>query len=115
MKYKRTFNVYGTYFWDFYNDLSLIVQKKIIYVFELVKVEEVVPAKFFRQITSVKGLYEIRVEVDSNIYRVFCCFDEGRLIILFNGFQKKSQKTPKGEIGKAKKLMNDYWKTKERK
>lgn len=115
MKCKRTFKIYGTYFWDFYNDLPLTVQKKIIYVLECVKVEEVIPTKFFKPIKTVKGLYEIRIEVHSNIYRVFCCFDEGLLIILFNGFQKKSQKTPQGEIEKAKKLMNDYWRTKEEK
>lgn len=74
--------------------------------------EDMVPVKFMKPIKSVKGLYEIRVEVESNIYRIFCCFDEGRLIILFNGFQKKSQKTPPVEIDKAKKLMNDYLKTK---
>lgn len=113
MKYKRTFKVYGTYFWDFYNDLSLTVQKKIYYVLEHIRVEEVIPAKFFQQVVSVKGLYEIRVEVDGNIYRVFCCFDKGQLVVLFNGFQKKSQKTPKNEIEIAKKLMNDYWRTKE--
>lgn len=112
MEKKRTFKVYGTYFWDFYNDLSLTVQKKIIYVLGHVMAEDIIPAKFLKPIKSVKGLYEIRVEVESNIYRIFCCFDEGRLIILFNGFQKKSQKTPPGEIDKAKKLMNEYLKTK---
>ena len=55
------------------------------------------------------GLYEIRVEYQSNIYRIFCCFDEGKLVVLFNGFQKKTQKTPKNELEKAIELMNEYF------
>jgi phage-related protein len=55
------------------------------------------------------GLYEIRVEVGSNIFRIFCCFDEGKVVVLFNGFQKKTQKTPKNLIDKANKLMQEYF------
>jgi len=54
-------------------------------------------------------LYEIRVEFQGNIYRIFCCFDKGQIVVLFNGFQKKSQKTPSGELDKAVKIMNDYF------
>lgn len=59
--------------------------------------------------TAYKGLYEIRIDYSSNIYRIFCCFDEGNLIVLFNGFQKKSQKTPQREIDKALKIMAEYF------
>lgn len=59
------------------------------------------------------GLYEIRVEVGSNIFRIFCCFDKGSLVILFNGFQKKTQKTPKQQIERAMKLMKEYFNEKE--
>ena len=61
---------------------------------------------------GTNGLYEIRIEFQSNIYRIFCCFDEGRLVVLFNGFQKKTQKTPKSEIDKAEKLKDEYFKEK---
>ena len=57
---------------------------------------------------GTKGLYEIRVEVGSNIYRIFSFFDKGNLVVLGNGFQKKSQKTPKQEIEKALKIMEEY-------
>lgn len=70
---------------------------------------ENIPAKFLKSINGADGLYEIRIEESSNIYRIFCCFDNGNLIILFNGFQKKSQKTPKGEIEKAQRIMNEYF------
>ena len=62
-----------------------------------------------------KGLFEIRVEFGGDIFRVFCCFDEGSLVILFNGFQKKTQKTPSGEIEKAERLMKESFESKESK
>ncbi len=62
--------------------------------------------------SGYEGLYEVRVEYQSNIYRIFCCFDEGRLVVLFNGFQKKTQKTPKEELDKAMRLKNEYFKIK---
>jgi phage-related protein len=55
------------------------------------------------------GIYEIRIEVGSDIYRVFCFFDKGQLVVLVNAFQKKSQKTPKNELDLAEKLKNEYF------
>jgi phage-related protein len=71
-----------------------------------------VPKKFLDHMTGTDGLYEIRVEVGSNISRIFCCFDKGNLVILFNGFQKKSQKTPRQEIELAEKLKREYFEIK---
>lgn len=82
---------------------------KIYQVFMYIMTIENIPAKFLKSINGSDGLYEIRIEESSNIYRIFCCFDNGNLIILFNGFQKKSQKTPKGEIEKAQRIMNEYF------
>ncbi len=65
--------------------------------------------------TGTDGLYEIRIEFESNIYRIFCCFDKGNLVVLFNGFQKKSQKTPKKEIELALKLKEEYFNSKMKK
>ena len=62
--------------------------------------------------TGYEGLFEIRVEYQSIINRVFCCFDKGKLIVLFNGLQKKTQKTPKKEIEKAMKLKDEYFRLK---
>jgi phage-related protein len=74
------------------------VQEKIDDVLYLVTHSDRIPDKFLKHIEGQKGLYEVRVEVGSNIYRIFCCFDKGKIVVLFNGFQKKTQKTPKGEI-----------------
>lgn len=103
---------HGEYFLDFYKDLDLKVKSKIQYVFELIKQVERVPEKFLAPMTGYDGLFEIRIEYNSNIYRIFCCFDEGRLVVLFNGFQKKTQKTPKEELEKAMRLKKEYFQLK---
>ena len=103
----RTLIYYGHYFSDFYNGQSEKVKAKIDYVLYVLTVAERIPKKHFLHIT--KGLYEIRVEYESNIYRIFSCFDEGRIVGLFNGYQKKSQKTPHTEIDKALHILNEYF------
>ena len=99
-------------FIEFYEKQNPKVKGKIQYVFELIKQVDRVPEKFLKHLAGTNGLYEIRVEYESNIFRIFCCFDEGRLVVLFNGFQKKTQKTPQKEIDKAKQLMKDYFQAK---
>lgn len=103
---------YEKYFIEFYQLQNENVKGKIQYVFEVIKQVERVPDKFLKHLTGTEGLYEIRVRVQSNIFRIFCCFDEGKLIVLFNAFQKKSEKTPKNEIEKAMLLMNEYFNNK---
>lgn len=103
---------FENHFIEFYQKQNKEVKGKIQYVFELLKQVERVPKKFLEHLTGTDGLYEIRIEYQSNIYRIFCCFDEGKLVVLFNGFQKKTQKTPIKELNKAKKLMNAYFKQK---
>ena len=106
---------HGEYFLEFYKKLDVKVKSKIKYVFELIKQVDRVPEKFLSPMTGYKGLFEVRIEYQSNIYRVFCCFDKDRLVILLNGFQKKTQKTPKKEIEKAMRLKNEYFKLKNKK
>ena len=97
---------------DFYRTLDDKVKSKIQYVFELVRQVDRVPLNFLAPIRGCKGLFEIKIEFQSNIYRVFCCFDEGRIVVLLNGFQKKTQKTPKEEIEKAMRLKKEYFELK---
>ena len=96
------------HFISFYQNQDEKVKTKILYVLELIKQVDRVPEKFLKHLTGTDGLYEIRIEHKSNIYRLFCCFDEGKLVVLFNGFQKKTQKTPKKEIEKAIKIKQEY-------
>lgn len=103
---------HGDYFIDFYKELDIKVKEKVKYVLELIKQVDRVPEKFLAPMTGYDGLFEVRIEYQSNIYRIFCCFDEGKLIVLFNGFRKKTQKTPKNEIEKAMKLKKEYFELK---
>jgi phage-related protein len=111
----RQIIIHGDYFLDFYKELDIKVKHKIQYVFELIKQVDRVPEKFLSPMTGYDGLYEIRIEYQSNIYRIFCCFDHGQLVVLFNGFQKKTQKTPKSEIERAMRLKDEYFKLKRQK
>ncbi|MCC6250825.1 MAG: type II toxin-antitoxin system RelE/ParE family toxin [Bacteroidia bacterium] len=100
---------YKDYFDDFFEPLTPKVKDKIDEVLFMLTIIERIPKKFFNSIEGVKGLFEIRIEYESNIYRIFCCFDKGNLVVLFNGFQKKTQKTPSKELEKAEKIMQEYF------
>ncbi len=105
----RNLYYYKNYYLDFFNTLDNEVKRKFNWTLKLISTIDRVPVKYFRHIEDSTGLYEIRVESGSNIYRVFSFFDKGQLVILINGFQKKSQKTPIKEIEKAEKLKKQYF------
>ncbi len=100
---------YKNYFDDFFETLTEKVKDKIDEVLFMTTILVRVPSKFLRSISGIKGLFEIRIEYESNIYRIFCCFDKGNLVVLFNGFQKKTQKTPTKELTKAENIMKEYF------
>ncbi len=99
---------YKNYFLDFYRAQNDSVQRKIEWTLRLIETTDIVPEKYFKHLTGTKGLYEIRVEVGSNIYRIFSFFDKGNLVVLGNAFQKKTNKTPKNELEKAIKIKEEY-------
>ena len=109
MELVRQIIFYRNYFLDFFNQQPEKVKDKIDRVLFVITIAERIPGKFFQHIAGTDGLYEIRVEFVSNIYRIFCCFDEGKIEVLFNGFQKKTQKTPQKEIDKALKIKAEYF------
>lgn len=105
----RDIYYYKNFYLDFFETLNPDVKRKFNWTLKLITTIERGPGKYFKYMEDTTGLFEVRVEVGSNIYRVFSFFDEGRLIILLNGFQKKSQKTPKNEIELAEKLKKQYF------
>ena len=100
---------YKNYFKDFLLEQPQKVQDKIFKIIEIIEYQERIPEKFLKHIEGQKGLYEARIMLGSNIWRVFCFFDDGKLVVLLNGFQKKTQKTPNSEIEKAVSLMKEYY------
>ena len=108
----RTVIIYGDHFLEFYNKQQDKVKEKIDWTIRLVQTLERIPEKYFKHINGTT-LYEMRIFAGSNIYRVFCFFDKGKLVVVLNGFQKKTQKTPKNEIKLALKLQTQYYYDKE--
>ncbi|MGY5846124.1 type II toxin-antitoxin system RelE/ParE family toxin [Salegentibacter sp. HM20] len=106
---------YKNYFEEFLLSQPVKVQDKIFKVLEIIETYERIPSTYLKSIGGVKGLYEARIKLGTNIWIVFCFFDKGKLVILLNGFTKKSQKTPQKEIDKAIYLMKSYYKDKNEK
>jgi phage-related protein len=104
----RTIIFYKDYFEDFFAIQRTKVQDKIIWTFDLIEELLRIPETYLKNIEDTGGLYEIRVQSGSDIFRIFCFFDQGQLVVLANGYQKKSQKTPKQEIEKALKIKKEY-------
>ena len=104
----RTIVFYKDYFEEFFIKQRDKVKDKIIWTLELIEELERVPETYLKHIENTDGIYEIRVQQGSDIFRIFCFFDQGKLIVITNGFQKKTQKTPKKEIEKAIKIKNEY-------
>ena len=108
----RTVFLYKAYFTDFFDKQKKKVKDKIIWTFRLIETLRLIPEDYLKHIEGTNGLYEIRVQLGSDIFRIFCFFDKGKLVVLANGFQKKTQKTPKSEIEKALKIKEEYEKEK---
>ena len=98
MNQVRALVFYRNHFYDFFNKQSEKAKEKIDYVLFLITHIEKVPEKFLKHLEGQKGLYEVRVEHGNNIFRIFCCFDKGKIVVLLNGCQKKTQKTSKSDI-----------------
>ncbi|MBM6856527.1 type II toxin-antitoxin system RelE/ParE family toxin [Caecibacteroides pullorum] len=107
MEAERKILFYKDYFISFYRSLDSGAQKKIDYILGMLKIQERVSEKFVKFIRE--GLYEIRASYNGCIYRAFFIFDDGNIVMLFNGFQKKTQKTPDSEINKALEIKKEYY------
>jgi phage-related protein len=104
----RKITFYKNYFQDFFSKQSKKVKAKIVWTFDLVEDLQRVPETYLKHIENIDGLYEIRVQLGRDIFRIFCFFDQGQLVVLANGFQKKTQKTPKKEIEMALEIKAEY-------
>jgi phage-related protein len=113
MKYREVIT-YKSYFEDFFKEQSPKVQDKIIKILDLIEQVERIPVTYLRYIEGTDGLFEVRVILNGNIFRVFCFFDGNRLIVLLSGFQKKTQKTPRKDIERAERIKAEYYNDKKK-
>ena len=107
---ERQILYYKRYFIDFFLSLEEGAKKKVAYVLDMIKTQQRINQSYVKHIRE--GVYELRAQHGGNIYRAFFIFDDGNIVMLFNGFQKKTQKTPNSEIEKAIKLKNEYYASK---
>lgn len=104
----RKIIIFGDHFWEFYNKQTPKIKDRINWTIKLITTIDRVPVKYFKNINGTT-LYEMRVISGTNIYRIFSFFDKGKLVVVLNGFQKKTQKTPKNEIKLALQLQEQYY------
>ena len=103
---------YKDYFDDFFKSQTQKVRDKIIKILDIIEQVELIPSTYLKYIEGTNGLFEVRIQLGSNIFRIFCFFDGNKFVILLTGFQKKTQKTPPTEIDRAVRLMNEYYEEK---
>lgn len=99
---------FESYFEDFFVQQKPKVKEKIIWTLELLQELSVIPSQYLKHIHGTDGLFEIRVQHGGDIFRIFCFFDEGQLVVLINAFQKKTQKLPRRELIRAIQLKKEY-------
>lgn len=105
----RIIVIHQHHFTDFYVQQRPDIQVKIEYVLGVVRKMEHIPTRFFKHVEGHKNLYEIRVEYESNAYRIFCCFDLGPVIVLLNAYQKTSKRIPARVLQTALRCRAEYF------
>jgi phage-related protein len=113
MNKKRELDFFKDYFEKFYDDQTVKVQRKILWTLKIIEDIDRIPETYLKHLKNTSGLYEIRVQVGSDIYRIFCFFDIDNIVVIGHGFQKKSQKTPKQQIERAEQIKREYYDSKE--
>jgi phage-related protein len=92
----------------FLDALSAKQAKKVTWVLQIVETMEIVPVQYFKKLDGTDDIWEIRIDFGGDTFRLFGFFDKGNLIILTNGFAKKTQKAPVSEINLAEQRKKDY-------
>ena len=93
---------------EFLDSLTSKQSQKVLWVLRLVEDLEIVPIQYFKKLTGTKSLWEVRIQVGNDIFRLLGFFESGKLLILTHGFAKKTQKTPEQDIALATKRMEEY-------
>jgi phage-related protein len=108
---RRKIIAFGNYYNDFVKTLNPKELQKLKYLLALFEISDRMPLRYIRHIRE--EIYELRMEYNSNIYRLFFIFDNDCIVVIFNGFQKKTQKTPQNEIDKAIRIKKEYYEYKQ--
>ncbi len=93
---------------DFLDALSAKQAKKVTWVLQIIETLEIVPIQYFKKLVGTDDIWEIRIDFSGSTFRLFGFFEKGNLIILTNGFAKKTRKAPASEINLAEQRKKDY-------
>ena len=93
---------------EFLDSLSSKQAQKVTWVLQLIEEIDIVPVQYFKKLVNTDDIWEVRIQVGSNIFRILGFLDKERLVVLNHAFQKKTQKTPKKDIKLAEKRKQDY-------
>jgi len=93
---------------EFLDSLNAKQAKKATWVLKLVEELDFVPSQYFTKLENTEGIWEVRIQVGGNIFRILGFLDGNNLVVLTSGFQKKTQKTPTQEIALAEQRRRDY-------
>jgi phage-related protein len=99
---------------DFLDSLSAKQAQKVVWVLKLVEDLDIVPGQYFQKMANTDDIWEARVRVGSNIFRLLGFFDGAKLVVMSHAFQKKTQKTPRQAIQLAEQRKQDYFRRKRR-
>ena len=114
----RTIVFYEQYFLDFYKSVNLKVQEKIKFVLRILEKQSIVPVKYVKHIENSDGIYELRVSVGNDEYRILFFFESlslvegGKVVIVGNGFIKKDKKDYRKAVEIAEEIKKNYFKEK---
>jgi phage-related protein len=111
---KRELFFYKNYFKEFYAEQTKKVRHKILWTLRIIEELNRIPEVYLKHMEGTTGLYEIRVQSGSDIFRIFCFFESNNVVVIGSGFQKKTQKTPLKEIEKAEKIKYEYYEEKQK-
>ena len=93
---------------EFLDELKSKDAQKVVWVLQLIEQHDIIPKTYFKKLVNTDDIWEVRAQSGNNIYRLLCFVEGQSVIILTNGFQKKTQKTPKNEIQLAEKRKMDW-------
>jgi len=93
---------------EFLDSLTGKQAQKVLWVLRLIEELERVPSQYFKKLVETDGIWEVRIQLGNNIFRLLGFFEEPTVLILTNGFAKKTQRTPPQEIATAEKRKRDH-------
>ena len=93
---------------EFLDSLTGKQAQKVLWVLRLIEDLEIIPKQYFKKLTGYRNLWEVRIQLGNDIFRLLGFLENENLLILTHAITKKTQKTPQQDITLAIKQMEEY-------